>query len=386
MKRKQLLFAFILILLGTSVFAQNYERYKRLTDTVISSKNLRFEKKISVTVPVEWQKGIDNSFPLIIVFDRQNKRSHNYILNTIDYLTSTEQMPSCIVISVDSEQRYRYLETQYKISDPNGLASENEKFIFDELIPLAEQRYNASGFRVLIGHSRYGYFTTALFSSRINNLNGVIAMSPFFDQKNVDLTDSISKISKRTYNSKKYYRFIIGNDFPDDYVKMDSVVSKTGTNRALNIKGHRFAQAGHDVTPGLLISTALYEIFEDWSAIQAGYTSVKQKDLSVKRSLDKAIASNYGAKLNFSIGALNGKGWHFYNEKQYDKAIEAWEILLESYPNFSEAYLYIIKAKVQLKQSHVKTADRFKKSLFSSVLYTEKDKKKLEMELQDIMK
>ena len=91
-------------------------------------------------------KEVRNKFPLIIVFDRQNKRSNHYILNTIDYLTSNEQIPSSIVISIESEQRYRYLETQYKISDPKGLAQENEKFIFEQLIPLAEREYKASSF------------------------------------------------------------------------------------------------------------------------------------------------------------------------------------------------------------------------------------------------
>lgn len=174
-------FVFVLIfsLFNINLFSQNYERYKKLQDTSIHSKNLGFDKKISVTVPIEWQKNTKSNFPLIIVFDRQNKRSHNYIINTIDYLTSTEQMPSSIIISVESEQRYRYIETQYKVSDKNGLAAENEKFIFDELIPLVEKDYHASAFRLLIGHSRYGYFTTSLFSSRINDLNAVISMSPF---------------------------------------------------------------------------------------------------------------------------------------------------------------------------------------------------------------
>ena len=33
-------------------------------------------------------------FPVILLFDRQNERSFGYILRSIDYLTSTEQMPA----------------------------------------------------------------------------------------------------------------------------------------------------------------------------------------------------------------------------------------------------------------------------------------------------
>lgn len=377
---------FIFCSLGVTMYAQQYERYKKLNDTTLNSKFLGFEKKISVMVPIEWQRDVKNTFPLIIIFDSQNKRSHNYIINTIDYLTSNEQMPSSVIISVASEQRYRYRETQYKISDVNGLASENEKFIFDELIPHAQEQYKANTFRILMGHSRYGYFTTSLFISRISELNGVISMSPFFTQKNIDLTDSIRNINNLSYNFKKYYRFSIGNDFPDDFTNLDAVLRKRKPNLYLDLKGYRYKEANHDATPGLLVSTALYEIFEEWSAIQKSYSSVKQKDLNIKASLEQEIVSKYGTRLNFSIGILNGKGWHFYNEKEYENAIRAWQILVDSYPNFSEGYISIIKAQMQMKHDHDKTVNDFKESLIKSEIYTDKEKQNLMDELQEMIK
>lgn len=368
-----------------SLSAQNYERYKVLHDTIIASKYLGFTKDITVTVPIEWQKGTQNKFPLIIVFDRQNKRSHSYLLQTIDYLTSTEQMPSAVIISVASEQRFRYIETQYKEADVNGVASENEKFIFEELIPFANKQYNTSDFKVLIGHSRYGYFTTALFSRRTKDLNGVISMSPFFTQKNADLTDSIRRMDETLYTSKKYYRYGIGNDFPEDAVKMDSTLQQLTLNSSLDIKGYRFKQASHDTTPGLIISTALYELFEQWSAIQSKYISNNEKDLGIKTALDKEVVLHYGAPLNFSIGILNGKGWYFYNEKDYAKAIKAWEILVNSYPNFSQGYLAMIKAQIKLKQNYDATLVKFKNSLNNSKLYKESEKEGLIEELKEII-
>lgn len=382
---KKLIALLFFTLITYSLSAQTYERYKVLQDTVIQSKNLGFTKDITVTVPIEWQKGTQNKFPLIIVFDRQNKRSHNYILQTIDYLTSTEQMPSAVIVSVASEQRFRYIETQYKDADVNGVATENEKFIFEELIPFANKQYNTSDFRVLIGHSRYGYFTTALFSTRTKDLNGVISMSPFFTQKNSDLTDSIRKMNETIYASKKYYRYGIGNDFPEDAVKMDSTLQQLTLNSSLDIKGYRFKQASHDTTPGLIISTALYELFEQWSAIQSKYISNNQKDLGIKTALDKEIVSHYGAPLNFSIGILNGKGWYFYNEKDYAKAIKAWEILVSSYPNFSQGYLAIIKAQIKLKENYDATLVKFKNSLSNSELYKESEKEGLMKELKEII-
>lgn len=376
----------ILILVGTNnLFAQEYESYKKLLDTTITSKNLGFDKNITVTVPFEWQEDINHDFPLIIVFDRQNQRSHNYILNTIDYLTSNEQMPSSIIISVESQQKYRYYETLHLASSEKGLALENEEFIFEELIALAEKRYNANSFRLLIGHSRYGYFTTALFYSKINDISAIISISPFYKQKNVNLIDSISNINVNLINSNKYYRFGIGNDYPSDFTQMDSAITKF---KKSNIKanGTLFRNADHNVTPGLTISNALYEIFEYWSENQSKYFSDDQKKISIITSLENNVLNHYGCNLRFGLGVLNGKGWYFYNESEFNQAIKAWNVLIENYPNFSEAYLYIIDAQMKLDINTNKTENEFKNSLMDSSIYSEKEKQELLNELKEMKK
>jgi hypothetical protein len=383
---KKTVYLLLLILIcSTNIFGQDYERYKKILDTTITSKHLGFDKNITITVPFEWQKDLNRDFPLIIIFDRQNQRSHNFILNTIDYLTSNEQMPSAIIISVESEQKYRYLETLHKASSEKGLAEENEKFLFDELIPLAEKQYNASPFRLFIGHSRYGYFTSSLLMSSINDLNGVISLSPFFTQTNVDLTDSIRKIESQVFNSHKYYRFGIGNDYPSDFLKMDSVIKQLN-NSELNAKGFLFKEADHNVTPGLTIGISLYEIFEDWAKIQSKYFSNDQKDLNIINALEEEIIAKYGNRLEFSLGILNGKGWYFYNEKEYENAIKAWRLLIKSYPNFSEGYWYIMDAQVQLNQDISETIEKFNESLAKSDIYSEKEKEELKKEIEDLKK
>ncbi len=369
----------------SSLFSQNYERYKKPVDSTIFSKHLDFEKNISITLPIEWQADIEKDFPLIIIFDRQNPRSHNYIIQAIDYLTSNEQMPASVLISVESTEKHRFKETSHQISNPNGLAFKNEKFIFEELIPFAEQNYKASTFRMLIGHSRYGYFTTALFHSAIENLNAVISISPFFFQKNISLTDSLRALNDIEFTSKKYYRFGIGNDYPEDFKAMDKMLKQID-NPYLNMKGQLFKEADHNVTPGLVIITALYEIFEDWAAISNKYFSNEQKDLADKPLFEKEIAAVYGSKIGLPLGILNGKGWYFYSENQYEKAIEAWQLLLEDYPNFSEAYLYIIDAQIQLNQPFTDTIKEFENSLKASTFYSAEEKSELEIELNELLK
>ncbi len=371
--KKLLILILTLNFIANHIGAQKYETYRKLIDTTFVSTNLGFEKNITVTVPFEWQANIDKDFPLIIIFDQQNPRSHSYMINTIDYLTINDQMPASVIISIESEQQYRYWETLHIESNPKGKATENERFLFEEIIPLAEEKFHASAFRLFIGHSRYGYFTTSLFMSKINELNAVISISPFFTQKKVNLVDSISELNNVSLNSTKYFRYAIGNDYPDDFYQMDSIL-EFKSNKRFNAKGVLFERAYHNVTPGLTIAQSLYEIFEYWSENQNKYFDNSNKGPDIISGLEKNIYKHYGSNLNFSIGILNGKGWYFFNESKFEKAIMVWEKLLEDYPNFSEGYLAIIQAQSKLNQDNTNTIEAFKKNLENSDFYSESEK------------
>ena len=380
MQKKILILLFLFC--ANQIFSQAYESYKKLADTTISSLNLGYNKDISVIVPKDWQQNIEKTYPLTIIFDRQNTRSHQFIINTIDYLTISDQMPATIIVSVDSEQMKRTKETLHKKTNPIGMAEENELFIFNELIPFIEKNYKASKFRLLIGHSRYGYLTTYLFEKRLNQLNAVIALSPFFTtQQNMNLSDSISAVNSYTGKHIKYYRYGIGNDFPEEFEVMEQSL-KLIDNKGINAKGILLPAAYHNATPGLLIPTALYNVFEYWSKQLNLFFDISNKNMNQLEIASKNIENHYGQKLRASIGILNGKGWEFYNDKQYEKAIAIWEILLTEYPNFSQGYLNIIWAKEELKLDTKQTKEKLINSLKHSEFYTTSEKEEILKEIE----
>lgn len=371
----------------TIAHGQTYERYKHLADTTLRSTNLEYHKKLSITVPREYQKDIDFKFPLIIVFDLHLERMQGYTLHTIDYLTSTLSMPPSIIISVASgEGINRRNETNLTISDVQALGAQNEQFIFDELIPFAQEQLNTSRFRLLIGHSRYGYFTTHLLSERLTDLNAVISMSPFFVQKNVNLVDSLAaRLQTTNLPHHVYYRFAIGNDYPDDFALMESAMSKGQLQHTqFNIKGVLFKEAYHNSTPGLIIAESLYDIFEYWAKNQNEYFTYGKDNISILPQLQDSIYDHYGEYLPFSMTALNGKGWEFFGEKKYAKAIDIWKVLLEQYPNLAEFYLYIASAQKELNQPYDRTLEKFLKLLKVSHVYSADEKDELLQELEKL--
>jgi predicted alpha/beta superfamily hydrolase len=380
---------FFLLISSTFAFGQSYEHYKTLPDTFIHSQHLGFSKKLSVITPQEFQKEFPSqTFPLILIFDSQNKRSYQYILNTIDYLTATDQMPASVVIGVASEQQHRYHETQLSLSDPQAKGEMNEQFIFEELIPYARQNYQASDFTLLIGHSRYGYFTSYLLTQQDRPLNGVISFSPVFSQKNVNLLDSIQALNAAyPGHHHLYYRYGIGNDYPDDYIAMENERQGWETqNPHLDIKGQLYIAADHNATPGLYAGQALYEIFEFWNKNQNRYSFNDNPDEADLKSLRTAVKNHYGTDLTFSLGVLNGKGWDLYNKQDFAGAIQAWETTLEFYPNFSDAYLFIIYAMQQLNQDYTAVLNQLKESLIVSIFYSAEEKAEIQLEIESLSK
>lgn len=377
---KNTLILFCFILTSQLIIGQEYNVYKPKIDTSFVSKYLAYEKKISITLPEDWQENSAKKYPLIIIFDSQNKRSYNQIINTIDYLTASDQMPLSIIIGIESDSDKRTNEAKSSFSDKNGKANLTENYLFNELIPFAESTLRANKFRVLIGHSWFGHFTTSMFSKNINKLNAVIALDPFYKQENVSLTDSIHKLNLQDFKYKKYYRYAIGKDYPQDLIQIKKV-EEQNLNQKLDIKGQVYPLAFHNAVPGLGIGEALYDVFEYWSIQQLDFFKHTNKSVNIISKLEQNLFNHYGSNLNFSLGILNGKGWAFYDDEEYEKAIKTWEKLIEQYPHFSEAYLYIIDAQKLLKIDTSLTEKKFKDNLNQSNYYSQSEKEVLLTEL-----
>lgn len=360
--------------------SQGLERYRMLKDTSMVSKSLGYKKHIQITVPVEYQENLPQSFPLVLIFDMQNQRQYQYILKSIDFLTSNEQIPSAVIVGVEAGSgNRRYRETQLKVSDSTGMAEKNEAYIFNELIPLLRGRFKASSFTILVGHSRYGFLTTYLLAKHPNDLNAVVSISPFMQQPGFNLISTLTQdIKKSDLGHMIYYRYAMGNDYPDDYKQLTTALKAPDfTPKNFNADGWWFPQADHNTTPALAITRSFYEIFEHWYSCQKQYIDDGNKNVGGIDELKQKIKAHYGTSLPFSLGILNGKGYAFYNKTDYANAILAWRQLVRQYPNFLQGYINIAKCQKALGQPIDKTINEFKANLQQSSIFTTEQKDNL---------
>jgi len=373
-----------LALCSLFVHAQQYERYRTLIENDDwYSKYLNTYRGITVTVPQEFEPSSQATYPLIIIFDRQNERSHGVIHRSIDYLTANEQMPASIIIGVGSTMEERYKETELRSSDPSGRGEENTLFITQELLPWARNQLKAGRHVTLIGHSRYGYFATYMFCKHPDLFSAVVALSPFFTAKNVNLADSMAELPARLPKDRTtYYSYAIGNDFPEDYQLMDSTLNAMSESDRFITSGTLLKQADHNVVPGIAAVNALYGVWERWSEIQNAYMSDTTGSRAMLDSLSTEVKKHYGDEIAFSLGILNGKGWQYFNDARYEDAITAWENMVAAYPPFLEGHLYIAEAERRLGRYPEQRLKKFMGGIITSQYYTEDEKAELLRELQ----
>ncbi len=368
--------------------------YKQLEDLTIESTNLGYKKFMRVYAPEGYDPNGTKKYPVIIIFDRQNQINCNYQLQTIGYLTTFGQMPQSIIITIASHPVKRWGETALKASSNNGFGEKTEKFIMEELIPYSHKHYHTNSFEMLIGHSRYGYFTTYMLAKHMDVLNSVISISPFFKQTNVNLVDSmVAKIQNPTgIKNNVYYMLATGDSVTDtqDYTLMKDALNARMLPNFFKCNGYELYSCDHMATPGLTVGNALYDIFSQWALGANKYYKDTMSNPTEKVKFDKYMMGiiDYGDTLAFSLGTLNGKAWQYYNNKRPAKAIEAWQVALDNYPGYTELYLYMAQAAIDLgKPAEAKNYIKlYKERIKKSTYYTKKDRKEFNKELKGLQK
>lgn len=375
-------------------FAQTAsDYYQPPLDTILSSKFLHEQRPISVILPKSFNKGKATKFPLVIVFDRQNQRIFRQTFETINYLVSFDEMPEAIIIGISTENNQkRIYETSLKSSLEKATGENFIRFLYEELIPWAEAELNCGSNRIFIGHSRFGYFSSYLLTSQLTALTGVISLSPFFKEPNVNLVDSLkSRLLTTRLPHTVYYRFITGDSITDtkDYLLMDSflVTAKPTTN--FNWKGTAFYNAKHMAVPGLGVMPSLVEIFDFWSDEMTKVLQSEQPfTTEVYKRFTNRMKSHYGDGIGLGLSVLNGIGYKFYNNQQYEYARAAWQALLQEYPMFSYAYVSIAKsyAKEGNKKAAAEMYRKARQELSDNTFYNKEQSLEILHEIEAALK
>lgn len=341
-------FLFVLFILLTHVSQAQVESeyYRNPADTTLYSKALGQNRRLTVILPTTFNPAKKTKYPLIIIFDRQNRAIFRQIFESVNYLNRFDQIPEAIIIGVTTTPGQRNDETSLLFQRKSAQGEQLIRFVFDELIPWSERTYNTGACRTLIGHSRFGYFTTAMMCRQAENLSGVISLSPFYTEGKANWVDSVTTRFSPTHplTHKLFYRFVTGDSLIDtpDYARMKKALSQTRLQPAFDWAGYSFYKAKHNVVPGLGVMPSLMDIFSQWSLM--GDSLSPFRPLSTRlpyTDFKDRTQSIYGQPISLGLARLNGLGSEYYGEKQYEMARLYWLEILSDYPFFTPVYVAI---------------------------------------------
>ncbi|MBL8266701.1 alpha/beta hydrolase, partial [Steroidobacter sp.] len=184
----------LVALLPTSALAQRWD-IQALTDTSVNmgrartmwSSVLQEPRQLLISLPPNYERS-GKSYPVVYLLDAEMQFAH--AAGVLQFLGPfNERIPEMILIGVVNTDRGRDFVPAARnpafrndpMWNPSYERSNSDaflKFFADDLIPWVEARYRAAPYRVLVGHSFGGIFSTQALIKRPELFQAHIAISP----------------------------------------------------------------------------------------------------------------------------------------------------------------------------------------------------------------
>jgi predicted alpha/beta superfamily hydrolase len=231
----------------------------------IDSYKLEGERELKIQLPRNYDPEERRSYPVIIVFD--GDYLFEPVAGNIDYQSYWEDIPDCIVVGIKQGETR---EDDFFYDDESFFPAHDGasfyEFMAAELIPYIEDNYNASDFRIIVGHDLGANFINYYLFKDVPLFRAFIALSPDLapEMKN-RLQQRLSTINRETF----YYMATADADVKalrTSILECDSII-KTIENDKLYYKFDDFEDANHYSLVGRGIPKALNEIFAFYKPI-----------------------------------------------------------------------------------------------------------------------
>jgi hypothetical protein len=324
-------------------------------DTLFPSEVLGYGKNVSIFTPEKFGCNPEEKYVLIIMFDRQDVRIIDNLLQSVDLLESYGQIPRTVVVGIESgrgpDQRRR--EAKWGNDGSNAFGEKYDEFVFDELVPYMLENYSIDKNQIIVyGHSWFGYHSSMILINHIPDLFAVISASPccLSSQRIDDIVRSVTHCGPLDH--KFFYRVASGHDIGDDldvYRELTGKITLSRLPENFDYKPIWFHAAMHMEVPGLLFHQALYDIYSDWSDLAFAYADPANcptfNDARLYDSLQAISDKIYGIRIPIYDRHLQMRVEYYRYIKDQDVSnkgkIATWKFMISKYGGSPELYLNI---------------------------------------------
>lgn len=333
------------------------------------SKSLQEYRRIYVQLPENYDPANNQKYPIVYILDGEVLLPTVY--NVLSFY-SGGFMPEMVIVGIsNNKNRMRDLTTS-KVAEMYGMPFDQDSgdaanfntFIATELIPFIENKYPATHFRTLIGHSYGGLYTIYTLLNHPELFSNYIAIDPSLDwDKQKLIGDARVKLSNNSYKGKSLFMSLGGQlHMQNSTITIDNVmqdesgftlfarsnitfseVVKENANNGLSFDWKFYPNDLHGTISFPSILDGLISVFEwyqmeNTDRINSFETSEEELSEIVKHRSQK-LEEHFGYSVPpYPEELLNMSGYMNMDMDQMEKAKMYFEFAIEFYPQSENTY------------------------------------------------
>ncbi|MHC4217763.1 MAG: alpha/beta hydrolase-fold protein [Planctomycetota bacterium] len=306
---------------------------------VIHSEVLGEDRPFIVSTPMGYERGQTN-YPVIYLLDGLS--SFHHTVGTVTHLANQGRMPAAIVVAIRNTARQR--DFSPPTENPEILAGFPEAggaarfldFIRTELIPHIESNYRTADYRILIGHSFGGLFSTYALLASPQTFNAFFAISPSLPWDQGAMIEKAKRFFEEQPDCDRFmYLTLADEDGPmlSRFEEFRAVLEEQAPP-SFEWGSLHLVEEDHGTVTLLSVYHGLRTLFSDWhsQAVFAG------GNLDEIREYYTRLSDKYGYRILPPEFPTNLLGYRHLQAGELERAREVFEFNVTAYPNSANVY------------------------------------------------
>ena len=301
------------------------------------SQVLGEERALLVHLPAGYALTTDH-YPVLYLLDGAENFVHTAGL--AHFLGTRGIAPNLIVVGIVNVDRNRDF-TPSRVADHKGWAMPSSggaakftAFLEKEVIPLVDKKFRTHSYRILVGHSLGGLFSTHTLLTRPDLFNAHIAISPYLEWNNQEIFTGMAKALAKRSGPRFLFATYGGLEDKSYDNNLRALRKSLQKNAAKSLDWHvtRLEDDDH----GSVVHTSLYQ------GLRALYRSWRPPagvDLAGLEKHYRKLSKQHGYEIKVPENTINMLGYgELLKKKNPKKAIEIFTLNVKMHPRSANVY------------------------------------------------
>ncbi len=305
----------------------------------IHSEVLDEDYAIFIATPFGYENS-DRNYPVLYLLDGMGHFRHT--IGTISSIANSGRMPRFIVVGIGNTHRTRDLTLPHENEElktrmpTSGGADDFLSFIKSELMPYVESNYRTADYRMLVGHSFGGIFTTYAMLYSPETFNAHIAISPSLWWDDEMLRKKAETFFEKSYIEPRSYYVTMGDEGEGMNNSFEAFIATLEEHapESFNWGSMHMMDENHGSTPFMSTYHGMRLIFADWD----GREALASGDLDKIKAHYNNLSTQFCYSVQPGENTINMLGYQFMQAGKMDTAVEVFKYNIHLYPDSANVY------------------------------------------------